>query len=77
MFFSLLQFYKNHVESKDNSKEGKEANDQFLAIILDGLSRAIKLVPDRYPYISKVARKYLRDFVPSIFLVKVAERKIK
>jgi hypothetical protein len=33
--------------------------------------------PDRYKHVSKVARKYLRNYITSIFLIKGAERKIK
>lgn len=33
--------------------------------------------PKRYSHISKLARKILREYVGSIFLIKAAERKIK
>ncbi|CAM6000900.1 unnamed protein product [Sphagnum balticum] len=33
--------------------------------------------PDRYAHISRLARKHIRNYITSIFLVKGAERKIK
>jgi hypothetical protein len=30
-----------------------------------------------YRQVSKIARKYLRDYVPSIYLLKKAEKKIR
>ena len=48
-----------------------------MSIILDGLIRALKTVPDRYGFICKLAKKHLRDYVANIFLLKRAEKNIK
>ena len=77
LFFALLRFYRQNVELKENSKESKLIIDQFIAIVVDGLRRALELVPDRYVHVSKVTRKIMREYLGSIFLVKTAERKIK
>lgn len=45
--------------------------------MVDGLRRAFENMPDSYRQINKIAKKYMRDYVPSIFLLKKAERKIK
>lgn len=51
--------------------------NQFIKIVVDGLRRALQTLPDRYPQISKVARKIVREYVGSIFSVKSAEKQIK
>ena len=51
--------------------------DQFTEILVNGLSRALETVPDRYAHISKLSRKIMREYVGSIYSVKTAERKIK
>lgn len=48
-----------------------------MGILVDGLRRAFENVPDSYRQINKIAKKYLRDYVLSIFLLKKAEKKIK
>jgi hypothetical protein len=45
--------------------------------MVSGLKRALENDSERYRHISKVARKYMRVYVTSIFLIKGAERKIK
>jgi hypothetical protein len=45
--------------------------------MVSGLKRALENDTERYGHVSKVARKYMRTYVTSIFLIKGAERKIK
>lgn len=59
-------------ETRDN-----EIYEQFLGIAVDGLRRALQNNPQEYRQIGKIVRKYLRDYVPSIYLLKKAEKKIR
>lgn len=77
LFYGLLEFYIRNVEFKENPKDNNNAYEEFLGILVDGLRRAFENVPDSYRQINKIAKKYLRDYVPSIFLLKKAEKKIK
>ena len=77
LFYGLLEFYIRHVEFKENPKDNNNAYEEFLGILVDGLRRAFENAPESYRQINKIAKKYLRDYVPSIFLLKKAEKKIK
>jgi hypothetical protein len=62
---------------KENTRDNNDIYEQFLSIIVDGLKRALENSPESYKQINKIAKKYLRDYVPSIYLLKKAEKKIK
>jgi lysyl-tRNA synthetase class I len=75
LLFGLLEFYIKHIEFRETREN--EIYEQFLAIVVDGLRRAMQNSPQDYRQIAKIARKYLRDYVPSIYLLKKAEKKIR
>lgn len=77
LLYGLLEFYIKHVEMKDNTKDSNEIYEQFLSIIVDGLRRAIENGVENYKQVNKISKKYLRDYIPSIYLLKKAEKKIK
>ena len=77
LFFTVLRFYRNHVEVKEGSREGKMVIEQVMDIVVEGLRRAKETLPFRYSHISKLARKIMRDYVGTIYSVKTAERKIR
>jgi hypothetical protein len=75
LFLGILEFYIRHVEFRET--RDNDIYEQFLAIVVEGLRRALQNAPEEYRQVGKVARKYLRDYVPSIYLLKKAEKKIR
>jgi hypothetical protein len=59
------------VEYKED-KGSKKIYDEFESILILGLKRTRENCEDRYGFICKMAKKYLRSYVGSIFLVKGA-----
>jgi len=45
--------------------------------LCNGLGRAIDNTPDKFKTLRKIAQKYLRDYITSIYSIKAAEKKIK
>jgi hypothetical protein len=48
-----------------------------MSLVSIGLKRTLENTPERYELVSKVAKKCIRNYISSIYLVKAAERKIK
>jgi hypothetical protein len=77
LFLSYLEFFINHVEYKENSKDSKETYEDFVGIICNGLGRAFDNTPEKYKSLKKIVQKYLRDYIVSIYSIKASEKRIK
>jgi hypothetical protein len=72
LFLNYLEFFINHVEYKENSKDAKEVFEDFVAVLYNGLARAFENTPEKYKSLKKIAQKYLRDYITSIYSIKAA-----
>ena len=48
-----------------------------MSVAIEGLRRAYLNLPDDYRQLAKIVRKHLRDYIPSIYLLKRAEKRIR
>ncbi len=48
-----------------------------MAVLCNGLARAFDNAPEKYKSLKKIAQKYLRDYITSIYSIKAAEKRIK